>query len=253
MIQNALFLLLFCTTFAARSETVIINGEDDWAPYASASPDYKDVIGLAPDIVKAAFKSQGVRVITRPVPFARCLHEVDEGKALGCFDTVISIETQGKYIFHSTPIFEADMVVYGALNETKRPTNFNDLEGKIVGTTNGYTYPTEFLQNKRITHSPGPTERSQLEKLASGRVHYAVLWGLTAAHLLRNNPALSKKVKPLGVISRTGLYLSFSKKHKDGSKYAAILEKGLQTIISNGTYARITAQFNAVQSANQRP
>lgn len=253
MIRFALALTLIFIAPGVRAETITINGEDDWAPYASASADYKDVIGLAPDIIKAAFKSQGVRVITRPVPFARCLHEVEEGKALGCFDTVISIETESKHIFHPTPLFEADMVVYGSPSETKRPMTFKDLEGKIVGTTNGYTYPTEFLQNKRITHSPGPTEKSQLEKLANGRVHYAVLWGLTATYLLRENPSLNNKVKPLGVISRTGLYLSFSKKHKDGAKYAAILEKGLQTIISNGTYARITGKFNAIHAENPKP
>ncbi|WP_347356286.1 transporter substrate-binding domain-containing protein [Bdellovibrio sp.] len=253
MIRIALVLTLTFTALCVRATTIIINGEDDWAPYSSASPDYKDVIGLAPDIIKAAFKSQGVRVITRPVPFARCLHEVEEGKALACFDTVISIETEGKYIFHSTPLFEADMVVYGAPNESKRPMTFKDLEGKVVGTTNGYTYPTEFLQNKRITHSPGPTEKSQLEKLASGRVHYAVLWGLTASYLLQENPSLSSKVKPLGVISRKGLYLSFSKKYKDGAKYAGILEKGLQTILSNGTYARITGKFNAIHVENPKP
>ena len=253
MNRIALVLPLLFTALSVQAQTIIINGEDDWAPYSAATSDYKDVVGLAPDVIKAAFKSQGIHVITRPVPFARCLHEVEEGKALGCFDTVISVETKSRYIFHPTPLFEADMVVYGAPNENKRPMTFKDLEGKIVGTTNGYTYPTEFLQYKRITHSPGPTEKSQLEKLASGRVQYAVLWGLTASYLLRENPTLASKVKPLGVISRTGLYLSFSKKHKDGAKYAGILEKGLQTIISNGTYARIIEKFNAFHVENPKP
>ncbi|WP_374079149.1 substrate-binding periplasmic protein [Bdellovibrio bacteriovorus] len=238
------FTFVFFTLSSVLAKTIVINGEDDWAPYASASKNYKDVEGLAPDIVKAAFLSQGIKAITRPVPFARCLHEVEQGSAIGCFDTVMSSETKDLYIFHATPLFTVDMVIYGSANEPKRALTFKDLEGKTVGTTNGYTYPTEFISNKKIKHSPGPTEKSQLEKLASGRIQYAILWGLTGPLVLKERPDLAGKVKPLGVISSTGLYLSFSKKHKEGAKYAALLEKGLQKIMANGTYAKIIDNFN---------
>ncbi len=149
MLRLFLVLLLFWNSSFAAAETIVIKGEDDWAPYSSATKDYKSVQGLAPDIVRAAFKTQGVTVITRPVPFARCLHEVKEGSAIGCFDTVMSIETQDNYVFHSTPLFKADMVVYGRIREPQRTLTFKDLEGKVVGTTNGYTYPTEFIANKK--------------------------------------------------------------------------------------------------------
>ncbi|MEK2644888.1 substrate-binding periplasmic protein [Bdellovibrio sp. BCCA] len=251
MIRFMLFTLVFLGFSPVFAKTIVINGEDDWAPYSSATKNYKDVEGLAPDIVRAAFKTQGIKVVTRPVPFARCLHEVDEGTAIGCFDTVISSETQDRYIFHPTPLFTADMVIYGSINEAPKTWTFKDLEGKTVGTTNGYTYPTEFISNKRVLHSPGPTEKSQLEKLASGRIQYAILWGLTGSLILEERPDLTKKVKALGVISRTNLYLSFSKKHKEGAKYAALLEKGLQKIRSNGTYAEIVDQFNSRHVAEE--
>lgn len=243
MLRLALFIIANLILSSAFATTVVINGEDDWAPYSFASKDYKNVEGLAPQIVRAAFKAQGITAVIRPVPFARCLHEVDQGKAIGCFDTVISSETKDKFIFHSTPLFKADIVVYGPLSENPRHFTYKDLEGKTVGITNGYTYPTELITNKKIIHSPGPTEKSQVEKVANGRIQYAVLWGLTGAHLLKERPDLALKVKPLGVISSTDLYLSFSKKHKEGAKYAAVLEKGLQKIIADGTYERILKDF----------
>ncbi|WII71457.1 transporter substrate-binding domain-containing protein [Bdellovibrio sp. 22V] len=253
MLRLFLSLLFFWNFSSAVAKTIVINGEDDWAPYSSATKDYKNVQGLAPDIVRAAFKTQGITVITRPVPFARCLYEVSEGSAIGCFDTVMSIETQDGFIFHTTPLFKADMVVYGRVHEPQRTLSFKDLEGKVVGTTNGYTYPTEFIANTKIIHSPGPTEKSQLEKLASGRVQYAILWGLTAPYLFEERPDLAAKIKSLGVISTTNLYLSFSKKHKDGAKYAAVLEKGLQAIIADGTYAKIVNEFNSRYAIPTKP
>ncbi|XGC81153.1 substrate-binding periplasmic protein [Bdellovibrio bacteriovorus] len=245
MLRFALFIIANLILCSAFGTTIVINGEDDWAPYSFASKDYKSVEGLAPEIVRAAFKAQGITADIRPKPFARCLHEVDQGKALGCFDTVISSETKDRYIFHATPLFKADIVVYGPLSENPRSFTFKDLEGKTVGITNGYTYPTELISNKKIIHAPGPTEKSQLEKVANGRIQYAVLWGLTGLYLMKDRPDLALKVKALGVISTTDLHLSFSKKHKDGAKYAAIFEKGLQKIKADGTYERILKDFNS--------
>lgn len=236
-------LLIFISCYGFAQETVFLSGEDDWAPYSSASSDYKDLTGLSPQIVKAAYQSQGVNVVLRPVPFARCIYEVEQGKALGCFNAIISSETRGKYVFHELPLFEAQMVVFGRINEKKSKISLKDLENKTVGTTNGYTYPTEFIENKKIRHSQSPTEKSQLEKLASGRIDYAILWGMTGAHLLKDNPELAKKVKPVGLLSKDGLYISFSKKRKDSVKYARVLDQGLRHIKKNGTYDKIMKDF----------
>lgn len=226
----------------SKAEIIHLLGEDDWAPYSSATFDYKDVQGLAPDIVRAAFKSQGVTAIIRPMPFARCMMEVDKGQSLGCFDTVINQNTKDKYIFHNTPLFQAEMLIYGKTTE-KGGLSLEDLEGKVVGKTLGYTYPTSFLLNRKIKTEPGPTEKSQLQKVASGRIQYAVLWGLTGEDILDKNPELRNKVKALGKLSADSLYVNFSKKHKDGARYAAVFEKGMQAIHANGTYRKIESEF----------
>ncbi|WP_413294483.1 substrate-binding periplasmic protein [Bdellovibrio sp. HCB185ZH] len=238
------WILLLALLFSGptQAETITLVGEDDWAPYSSATQDYKDVQGLAPDIVRAAFKSQGVTAIIRPMPFTRCMMEVDKGNSIGCFDTLINQNTKDNYIFHDTPLFQADMLIYGRQDE-KAGLKLSDLQGKVVGTTIGYTYPSEFIANKSIKTENGPNEKSQLQKVAAGRIQYAVLWGLTGESILEKNPELRQKVKALGRVSRDNLYVNFSKKHKDGAKYAAIFEKGMQTILANGTYQKIESEF----------
>ncbi|UYL10739.1 transporter substrate-binding domain-containing protein [Bdellovibrio sp. SKB1291214] len=250
--RSIVLVLALLTSLVSKAETITLNGEDDWAPYSSASKDYKEVVGLAPDIVRAAFKSQGIDVIIRPMPFTRCMNEVDKGTSLGCFDTLINKDTKDKYIFHPTALFQADMLIYGRIDE-KTGLKLEDLEGKTVGTTLGYTYPSVFLNNKKILTENGPTETSQLQKVAAGRVRYAILWGLTAESIFNKHPELKKKVKLVGRISRDNLYVNFSKTHKDGAKYAAIFEKGLQTIISNGTYLKIEDEFRKKHPDAEHP
>ncbi|MGE5085373.1 MAG: substrate-binding periplasmic protein [Bacillota bacterium] len=244
MFISRLVALALLVSFSASAETITLNGEDDWAPYSSATSNYKSVQGLAPDIISAAFKTQGVTVKFRPVPFARCMIEVENGAAIGCFDTIINQDTRDKYIFHKTPLFKADMVVYGPINSSITHVKIKDLEGKIVGHTEGYTYPPQFIENKKIIAAESPTERSQLEKLASGRIQFAIMWGLTGEHIIEQNPHLVRKVKAIGRISQDSLFINFSKVHKDGAKYAAIFEKGMQAIIANGTYKKIEDAFH---------
>lgn len=244
MFISRLVALCFLISSYASAETITINGEDAWAPYSSATPNYKSVQGLAPEIIAAAFKTQGVDVKFRPVPFVRCMIEVDNGSAIGCFDTIINQDTRDKYIFHKTPLFKADMVVYGPINSSISQIKIKDLEGKIVGHTEGYTYPPQFLENKKIIAAESPTERSQLEKLASGRIQFAIMWGLTGEHIIGENPHLAKKVKAVGTISQDSLFINFSKAHKDGAKYAVVFEKGMQAIINNGTYKKIEDAFH---------
>ncbi|MBY0414803.1 MAG: transporter substrate-binding domain-containing protein [Bdellovibrionales bacterium] len=240
-------LLLFALSFSVVSnihaETITINGEDDWSPYSSITGDKKGVEGFAPEIVKAAFKTQGVTAEFKVLPYARCLDEVLKGDAIGCFDTVQDTDSQAKYLFHKTPLFEANTVVFGPANSTEKITKISDLEGKTVGITNGYTYSTEFTTNTKIKKETNPSEKTQLEKIAIGRLAYGVIWQMPGHDIIKKNPSLGGKVKELGTISTDALFVNFSRKHKDGQKYADIFEKGMAAIKADGTYKKLEDDF----------
>ncbi len=240
--------LLFSTISLA--ETVTINGEDDWAPYSSKTADEKSVEGFAPDIIKAAFKTQGVDVVFKQVPYARCLAEVNAGDAVGCFDTVQDDDSKAKFIFHKTPLFNADMVVFAPSTSAETIAKISDLEGKTVGVTNGYTYASEFTNNAKITKQVVGSEKDQLNLLANGRLQYGVVWGMPGFDILKKNPNIASKVKAIGKISTDALYINFSKKHKDGARMANIFEKGMQAINADGTYKKLEAEFKKKVGAN---
>ncbi|MDW5416576.1 transporter substrate-binding domain-containing protein [Iodobacter sp. CM08] len=225
------------------AETIIINAEDDWAPFSSMRADKLGVEGLSPNLVKAAFNSQGIKVQFNAVPFARCLNEVEHGKVVACFDTSITEENKNKFIWHKTPLFEEGLSIFALSESTEKNLTPHDLEGKTVGLTHGYTYPNILMDNKKIIKDSSPFDDTQLKKLILKRIQYAVINTTPGTLLINGNRNYKDKVKIVGLVETSVFYLNFSRKHKDGQRMADIFEKGMKTIKSNGTYNHIETEF----------
>ncbi|MDO9183445.1 MAG: transporter substrate-binding domain-containing protein [Bacteriovorax sp.] len=228
---------------AIKAETITIAGEDDWAPFSSATKDGKGIEGFAPEIIKAAFKSQQIDVNFKVLPYARCMDEALKGDVLGCFDTVMDNDNKTKYLFHKTPMFEASMDIWGPTSSKEQNVTLKDLEGKKVGITNGYSYSPEFTDNTKILKEVTPSEKSQFEKLAAERISYAAVFGMPGFYILKSDARLASKIKKIGNISTDKVFLSFSKVHKDGAKYTEVFEKGLTAIKADGTYKKLEDDF----------
>lgn len=240
-----LIAVLLKAQLALSAETITINAEDDWAPYSYVAADKETVIGFTPDIVRAAFESQGVLVKFRAVPFARCIDEVRKGKAIACFDSVLDADTRKNFLHHKTPLFESRTGVWALASSTEKSVSLKDMEGKSVGVAHGYQYPEAFEANKLIQKDVSPTELSVLQRLALGRVKYGLAYEMPGLLLLKKTPDITGKVKMIGVLSTEPIFVSFSKTHKDGEKYANILEKGLKSIKKNGVYKQLEKKFLA--------
>ncbi|MCX7207793.1 MAG: transporter substrate-binding domain-containing protein [Proteobacteria bacterium] len=241
-------LLTFCiviTVFSAPllAETVLINAEDDWAPFSSLRADKRGVEGLSPTLVSAAFNSQGINVQFNAVPFARCLLEVERGKVVACFDTSITEDNKNKFIWHKTPLFEEGLSIF-ALSESKdKNLTVKNLEGKTVSLTHGYSYPNILMDNKKIIKDESPFDDTQLKKILLKRVQYGVINTTPGTLMINANRNYKGKIKIVGLVETSVFYLNFSKTHKDGQRMADIFEKGMQEIKSNGIYNKIEQDF----------
>lgn len=245
MLQLIRHVLLFlCLTSYVWAETVVINAEDDWAPFSSMTADKKAAEGLSVDLVRAAFATQGIEVRFMPVPFARCLFEVEHGQVVACFNASMTEENKEKFLWPNQPLLSEGLSILALSDAKLRNLAPKDLEGHTVGITNGYTYPTSFMQNKKINKDISRTDAVQLKKLMSRRIEYAVINTTPAQLMINADPVMRKKIKIVGSVELSLLYLNFSKKHHDAPRLLAIFEKGLKTIQANGTYARIQRDFN---------
>jgi len=101
-----------CAAVSAQ-DTVLLGAEDDWAPYSSATPDRRTVEGLAPELVTAAFDTQGVHVTFKVLPFARCMLHAERGLVAGCFNATRVTGNQDLFCWHPTPLFQEELAIFG--------------------------------------------------------------------------------------------------------------------------------------------
>lgn len=234
-------LVLLMAAVAVQAQTVKIAAEDDWYPFGGVVGG--KLSGTTPPIIEAAFKAVGIKVEFVVVPYARAMAMADSGEVVGAFHTAIVDDLVERYHWHTTPLFRAKIAIWGRAESSERDS-VRTLEGKTVGTTNGYTYTDTFDNNTKIKKEVAQSDLETLRKIALGRLNYGIVYARNGQALISANPsALKGKVKILGEVGEVPLYLNFSKAHTEGEKYAELFEKGLTTIIKNGEYAKIEAQM----------
>lgn len=236
-----LFTLLLSATSLA--ETVTVAAEDDWAPYTSINAAKNGPEGFTVDIVRAAFNSQGIDVKFIVTPFARCLHYAESGKTVACFNATIVKDNKETYYWHPTPLVYVDLLIFGRNDAPNSNMKLKDLEGKTVGSTLGYTYPTEFTKNQKIKHFGAKSDAQLVKMLAAGRVDYILLNDVPGRLLILADPKARGLVKPVGKISQDGFWLAFSKKHPDGKRLTDVFEKGMQHLHKSGQYKSMETAF----------
>lgn len=238
---------LLCTwagTGLAR-ETVEIAAEDDWPPYSSIRPDRSGPEGLSPALVQAAFDLKGIDVKFLTVPFARCLYYAETGRTVGCFNATIIEGNRDTFHWHRTPLFHEELAIFARGSQAGNELGLKDLEGRTVSLTIGYTYPTELIDNPRITKFFANSDVHQLKMLASGRVALALLNTMPAYMRINADPALRNDIHRVGHIGNDGFWVAFSKRHPDGKRMADMLESGLQELQASGRYDKMIRDFRA--------
>lgn len=243
------FICLFLVSFFVQAkEVVIIDAEDDWAPYSSKVDDLPK--GFSVDVVKAIFNSQNVDVQLNSVSYAKCLDHVSRNtEVVGCFDTARSYANENKFYWTDKPLFKAKIFIWARKDYKKNDLTYTDLIGQKVGMTNGYEYGTKFDSGPpgEVEKDIGPTDQSLFKKLLFGRFDLAVAYELPAKNVLNQLKLAKEKagVKPVGKLTEISLYVSFSKMNKNSQHFLAVYNKGMDTIIKNGTYKKLFDVLNA--------
>ncbi|MFZ5482884.1 MAG: substrate-binding periplasmic protein [Pseudomonadota bacterium] len=235
--------LLYACLAPALADTVVIAAEDDWAPYSSAAKGAKVPTGFAVDLVREAFKTQGIEVEFKVFPFARCLQQAELGKVMGCFNATIIDSNRDTYCWHPTPMFKEPLQILGQRTEQRRNLRIADLEGRKVASTVGYTYPDSFTKNPRIQHFSATSDDHLMRMLAAGRVEYALMNGTQAQMRIQADPALKAKISVVGTISEDRFWVAFTKNHPDGHRYCQTFERGLQALHASGQYTAMERAF----------
>ncbi|WP_294768495.1 transporter substrate-binding domain-containing protein [uncultured Rhodoferax sp.] len=225
----------------AWAQRLRIGAEDDWRPY-SYVVDGKPV-GFAVDVARAAWAAAGVAVDLVPLPYARCMKEVDNGTLAGCFDTLRDARTESRYLWHKKPLFKARISIYGRADGSKDKVDLKSLSGRRIGVTNGYDYGEAFDNDPQMLRDVSPSDLVSMRKLAAGRVDYALVYDRVAQQIAKAYPELGLGIVQRGVLVEPLLYISFTKLQPGLESVIARFDTGLDRIHRSGEYARIEARW----------
>ncbi|MEQ6290362.1 substrate-binding periplasmic protein [Vogesella sp. GCM10023246] len=252
---HLLLTMLLCTApLLAGAQSILIAAEDDWAPYSSRKGNSDQPEGLTPQLVREIFASQHVTVKFIAVPFSRCLHMVATGSAVACFNTTITADNRQQFIWHPTPLFHEELAIFALKPAAAHaPVTLKQLAGRLVGITQGYTYPSDFMNAPAIRRVTALSDDNLISMLLARRVDFILLNTMPGYLRANRNPATAGKLYKVGVISRDGFWLNFSRRHPDGAIMAQKFETGLQALKQSGRYQQIMHAFHQRLGANPPP
>jgi polar amino acid transport system substrate-binding protein len=229
----------------SHAETITLVGEDSWYPYSAVKDGQNR--GFAVDVIRAAYAAVKIDVKYIATPYSRCLMLVQSGQELGCFDSLKDAKLEPDFIFHKEPIFKASVGIYARTDSPQTRVskiNVQELHKYVIGVTHGYTYGTAFESDTRIVREPAPSDLSNLRKLLLGRSDYSLIYTRIADYLNSIHPEEFKgKIQQVGILVEDSLYVSFSKRRPESSRYANALDQGLRLIKANGVYAVIEKKW----------
>lgn len=259
------WIAVWCALSAApalsHAETVTIGAEDDWPPYSYRVAGQDEPQGLTPKLVRQAFATQGVSVRYRVLPFARCMLEAERGTVVACFNASRTAANEAQYHWHPTPMFQEELGIFARRRADgvmpSRPLTQEDLRGRSVGITVGYTYPTSLVTDPGIRFKQVTSDGHLLNMLAAGRVDHVLLNTLPAWYRLHFDPNLQGKVQRVGRVGLDGFWLAFTRAKPEGERLAQTFERGLQVLHRSGEHQRMLAdlrrQWEPAADAKVRP
>lgn len=239
MLLRVLIVCLCLASGTATARTLTLAAEDDYYPF-SAEVD-GELVGLIPELVRAAFRSRDMEVEFRTMPYARVLMLVRNGTMAGGFTGAIDDSNASTFHWHDTPLGVVRLAIWGRKSDSASGLTAADMEGRTVAVTRGFFYTDAIDHNDRVQKAVAPSDESSLKMLALDRVDFALVTERIGHSILESatSPQLQGKVEVVGQIARVPLHAFFSRAHPRGEEAAEQFQRGLEAIRASGEFDRI--------------
>ena len=224
-IKRTACVLALLLPMAIHAETVVIDAEDGAGPWGNLAGE-----GAGNDIVKAAFKAEGIDAQLHIVPYAKCKMEVMNGLVAACYSMAYAPMLDGAVEFADAPLYTPWAGIYATTNAKQASSVEELLKGHRIGIVNGYEYPETIsnLGSKGFDVITLSSEDVLMQNLDSGKIDFAIFMLddlKNVDYLLRNSQVKHPPVLRMKVPS-TGSYVGFSLKHHDGKRLKKTFDNG---------------------------
>lgn len=187
----------------------------EWAPYTGAALPRQ---GFVSATIADALKATGYSVEMQFFPWSRAVRLVDsDASYIGFFPAYYSRERASRYLF-SEPIGRSTMVFLERADKPVKWAKYDDLQGHRIGVVRGFVNTEELdarIAKKKLIAEEVPDDRSNILKLAAGRVDLVVIDSYVYQHLVQTDPQVARVATQLQVNPKVldvkNLYVCFQR------------------------------------------
>lgn len=225
---------------SARAEVITAAG-DPWPPFLD--PD-SPTQGIALEIVREAFATQGYKVEMNFVPWARAINGVKDAD----YDVLIGTwytEERTAFLAYSDPYLTNQIKFIKRTGDAFEYQGLDSLTGKNVAVVRDYGYGDAFLTATNFKRPEAKDLVTNLRKLVSGRVDLTLEDEVVARAFMQKElpELLDKVVFTQNALSSNALHVTSGLQNSRHKNILDAFNKGLAEIKANGTYDALLKKY----------
>lgn len=245
MLKALLVATLCLPLLAGGQERTLIAAADPYPPYVDPQVPGE---GLAMEIVRAAFKTQGYTVKLEMMPWVR----VEKGVSEGRFDILVDVwrtEARAKELLFSTPYAISKIKFIKRKENPFEYTGLESLAGKSIGVIRGYGYSDAFNAATTFTREEVPSMEHNINKLLIKRIDLTLEDEITAKGLIRKmGPKVEAQLDfTANALANNPLYVAAGLKHPRHKDIIDAFNRGLLAIKADGSFLAIEKRYGLVK------
>ncbi len=241
MMKSILLVFLSLVVSVANAEQLLVGVENNWPPFIARDAEKE---GLATEIVRQAFKTQGYEFKMKWLPWSRALKGLSELK----YDIIPGAwysEERTKEFFYSEPYLSNRIVFIKRVDDPFEYNGLESLSGKTIGVIKEYGYLESFMTADNFTRRESRRLYINLLRLTRNKIDLAIEDEIVARLIVREQaPSLADAITyTKNALSVNDLHVIISRNHPKGKEIIESFNRGLATIKENGTYDGILAEM----------
>lgn len=246
----ALLLLLLFLAFATSADERVHLTNGEWSPYLGASLPHH---GVASRIVEEAFALEGIRVQWQFYPWARALHQAEQGKSDGSAIWLRSPERE-RVFYISDPVVQSSYYLFHRKDQPLEWRDIGDLQSLRIGGAIDYDYGLGFQQAERsgrLNVQRLGSEKQGLRMLLAGRLDAFPMDKVVAFDMLYSEFSREEREQlsfhPLPLRSDS-LHLLLSRQVPGNAERMTRFNRGLKALQDSGKVGQYLLQIQQPMS-----
>jgi polar amino acid transport system substrate-binding protein len=241
MIKKGFAVLLLCLMAVptAWGRTVVVAQDATWPPMEFLNEN-KEIVGFAPDFMKAVAAEAGFDLVLKNVAWDGIFAGLDAGQYDAVCSSVTITEERGKAMDFTTPYYKVRQAL--VVPKTLEATSLDDMKGKTLGAQIGTTGYFTIKKNKGVTAKSYDEIGLAMEDLFNGRLDGVVCDDPVAAQYALQKAEYAARLKIATVLETGDEFYGIAVK-KGSKDLVDLLNKGIKAVQDKGIDKTLRAKW----------